>query len=305
MTTLISLHPMLTQAAARLAPDANVITLSKPSSASLARAAKKSDGILTLLSTPIPEDVLKSAPFLRVVGTMSAGLDHIDLAACKRHGVAVVHTPRVLTRATAELTLALLLAVARRLPEGEALCRKGRFKGWVPDMLQGLELKGRRALVVGRGPIGREVARLYKALGLRAQILPRHPSHATVLNALKRAQVLSLHLPLTSETHHWLNARRICALPRDAIVINAARGPVVDEKALITALKARAVFGAGFDVYEREPEIPKPLRRLPNVVLLPHLGSATIETRARMAEMTVQGVLTELAGRKAPNRVKL
>jgi len=285
-----------------LAPFAQVVIAKTP--AALKRALLRADGLVSLLTVRVDEKLLQHAPRLKAIGNFAVGLDNIDLIACRKRGIRVTNTPDVLTRATAELTLTLLLAAARRVPEGEAMCRKGRFKGWTPDMLLGLELRGRQAVLVGRGRIGSETARLFEAIGLRIEWITRGDSEARIREKLSRAQVLSLHVPLTSETRHWLSRDRLALLPDDAIVLNTTRGPVVDEAALIAALKTRRIFAAGLDVYEKEPAIPPALRRLPNVVLLPHLGSATRETRRAMAELAVRGVIGILSGQDPPHEVK-
>ncbi len=265
---------------------------------------KTADALITLLSDSVDESLLRHAPRLRALGNFAVGVNNIDLNACRTRGIRVVNTPGVLTRATAELTIALLFAAARRIPEGDRMCRGGKWKGWAPDQLLGQDLRGRHALIVGRGRIGSEAGRLMQALGLKLEYITRKDTARQVLMKLARAQVLSLHLPLTAETHHWLNRTRISALPEDAIVINTTRGPVIDEKALIQALRSRKIFSAGLDVYEREPRIPLALRKLPQVVLLPHLGSATAETRAAMARLVTTGVLGILGGKRVPNEVE-
>jgi glyoxylate reductase len=269
----------------------------------LPQALKTADALITLLTQPVTQELLAHAPHLKVVGNLAIGVDNIDLKACARQGITVVNTPDVLTRATAELAITLLLAAAKRVPEGETLCRKGQFKGWKPDFLLGLELKGRRAVLVGNGRIGNETAKLMKALGIQVQFITRKDSNAQILKKLKQAQILSMHTPLTPSTRHWLNERRLVCLPEDAIVINTARGAVIDEQALIRALQKRKIFAAGLDVFEYEPKIPKSLCQLPNVVLLPHLGSATRETRKAMARLVVQGTLGVLSGKRVPNAV--
>lgn len=269
----------------------------------LLNALKNADGLITLLSNQVDEKLLISAPKLKAVGNFAVGYDNIDLRACAKRGVRVVNTPDVLTRSTAELTLALLFAAAKRIPEGEEICRKNAFTGWVPDMLLGLELKGRTAVIVGPGRIGKETARLFRGVGLKVKFIRSTDSEARIRSALKSAQILSLHLPLNSKTRHWLGPRRLALLPHDAIVLNTTRGPTVDEKALTAALKKRRIFAAGLDVYENEPEIPKALRRLPNVVLLPHLGSATETAREGMARLAIRGVLGILSGKRVGNEV--
>ena len=301
--TFVLTHPFLSEVIDReLRPHARVIIARTPSA--LKRALRQADVLMTRFSDSVDDRLLSGAPKLRVVANCAVGVDNIDRASCRRRGIAVVNTPDVLTRATAELTLALLMAAARRIPEGEAMCRAHRFPGWAPDMLLGLELQGRNAVLVGQGRIGRETGRLFRALGLKVQWITRKDSRAAIARKLKRAQILSLHVPLTMQTRHWLNAKRLALLPPDAIVINTTRGPVVDEGALIRALKGRKIFAAGLDVYEREPEIPRALTRLSNVVLLPHLGSATVATRQNMVRLAIQGALGILSGKRPWNQVK-
>lgn len=276
--------------------------------ADLAKKIAHADGLITRFFDLVDEALLRKAPKLRAIGNFAVGYDNIDLKACKARGIRLTNSPNVLTRATAELTLALLLAAARRIPEGEALCRTGRFSrrggGWQPDLLLGLELKGRQAVLVGKGRIGSETARLFSGIGLKVAWITRDDSAREIAAKLRGAQVLSLHVPLTPKTRHWLDTRKLALLPKDAIVLNTTRGPVVDERALIETLKKKRIFAAGLDVYEHEPAIPLALRRLPNVVLLPHLGSATEQARAGMARLAVRGVLALLNGGSPANEVK-
>jgi glyoxylate reductase len=285
-----------------LKPFAHVDLVTDPRKLPL--ALQKADGLITLLTQPVTAALLDQAPRLRVVGNMAIGVDNIDLKACAQRGIQVVNTPDVLTRATAELAIALLFAAAKRIPEGENLCRKGQFKGWKPDMLLGLELKGRKAILLGKGRIGQETGKIMQALGLQVDFITRKDSPTAIEKKLKQAQVLSLHAPSHASTKHWLNGKRIALLPKDSIVINTARGPLMDEKALIEALQKKRIFAAGLDVFEKEPTIPPALRKLPNVVLLPHIGSATRETRKAMARLVVQGTLGVLSGKRVPNTVK-
>ncbi|MGE0614612.1 MAG: 2-hydroxyacid dehydrogenase [Bacteriovoracia bacterium] len=271
--------------------------------AELIRALPRMDGVLTLLTDRVDEPLLQRAARLRAVGNVAVGYDNIDLNACQRRGIAVLNTPDVLTRATAELTLALLFATARRISEGNALCRSGRWRGWDPGQLIGQQLQGRRAVILGRGRIGRETAKLLRALGIRAEFITRTDRPSAIANKLNRAQILSIHAPLTPKTRHWLNAYRLGLLPPDAIVLNTSRGPLIDEAALAAALARKQIFAAGLDVYEHEPRINPRLRKLPNVVLLPHIGSATAQTREAMARLAAQGVINVLRGKRAKNRV--
>ena len=249
---------------------------------------------------------------LRVVATYSVGTNHIDAAACKERGVVVVHTPDVLTDATADLTLALLLAAARRLPEGQRLVASGGWRGWAATQLLGMELRDRTLGVVGLGRIGAAVAVRARAFGMRIAYHQRHPRPdvaaplgATFVDDLDRllatSDVVTLHAPLTPATHHLLDARRLALMPAHALLINAARGPLVDEGALVAALREGRLAGAGLDVYEEEPRVHPGLLDLPNVVLAPHLGSATDTTRRAMAELCSAGILTALAGGRPEN----
>jgi glyoxylate reductase len=295
-------HPLIPSVVMReLAPHA-LIRYAK-NRKQLLTLARQADAIITLLSDPVNEELLSQAPNLKVIGNFAVGFDNIDLKICDAYGVRVVNTPNVLTRSTAELTVALIFAAARRFHEGEDLCRSGRFKSWTPTLLLGLELQGRTAVLVGEGRIGSETGRILKGIGMKVIFIHHEDSKLVVEKKLKQAQVLSLHVPLNSETHHWLDATRLKLLPLEAIVINTTRGPVVDEKALIRALRSSRIYAAGLDVYEHEPHIPKGLRNLKNVVLLPHLGSATSQAREGMTNLVIQGVLGILSGKRVGNEV--
>lgn len=277
------------------------LTLKTASKKDLAQA----DALISLLTDQVDTKLLDKMPKLQVVANYAVGVNNIDLEACQKRHVRVANTPDVLTQATAELALTLLLAVARRVPEGETMCRKGKFNGWAPDLLLGQDIAGRKAVLVGRGRIGTCTGQLFEALGVSVTWITREDSDREIQNKLKGAQILSLHLPYSADNHHWLNRKRISLLPTDAIVINTARGALVDEKALIQALKARKIFGAGFDVFEHEPKIPAALKALPNAVLLPHVGSATLETRRKMAELVVDAVTGVLNGQTPRNLVRI
>jgi len=251
---------------------------------------------------------------VRVVGTFSVGTDHLDLPALHARGIAVVNTPDVLSVATAELTMLLILAAARRAGEGERLLRAGRWGGWAPTQLLGTQVSGRRLGILGMGRIGREVARMAAAFGMAvhyrnrgrlARGLERGATfHAADETFLPQCEVLSLHAPGGLGTRHWLDAARIAQLPRGAIVANAARGTLVDDAALVAALRSGQVAAAGLDVYEGEPRVHPDYLALENVVLLPHLGSATIATRDAMGFAALDGIDAALARRKAVNRVR-
>ena len=273
-----------------------------PPGPALDAALDTADALIVLLSVTVDDALLDKAPRLRVVGNYAVGVDNIDLEACRRRGVAVVNTPDVLTHSTAELALTLLLSVARRVGEGERLVRTGGWKGWAPTQLLGTELRGKRAVVVGPGRIGEATAELFSALGLMVTRIGRHDPAPRVRSLLEEADVLSLHLPLSSATRHWLDADRLAHLKDGAIVINTARGGVIDEPALIAELVSGRLR-AGLDVYDDEPAVPEALWSLDNVVLLPHLGSATRTAREGMATKVLDGVTAVLLGETPENRV--
>lgn len=263
----------------------------------------RASGLICLLKDSIQKDLLQHARCLQVVGNYAVGFDNIDLDFCRKRGIRVVNTPNVLTRSTAELALALLLSVARRIPEGEMLCRSGSFPGWSPRLLVGQELLGKKAVLVGKGRIGKQTGKLFHALGIKVSYITRKDSNQGISKKLKTAQILSLHLPYRAENHHWLNSKRLNDLPKDCILLNTSRGAIIDEKALIRCLKAQKIWGAGLDVFEHEPRIPLELRKLPQVTLLPHLGSATAQARRAMAKLVLDGVTQVLRGGKPPNLV--
>ena len=235
------------------------------------------------------------------------GVDQIDRAAAAARGIYVTHTPNVLTDATADLTLALLLALFRRILEGDRLVRAGGFSGWSPDLLLGRDLKGKVLGVVGPGRIGKAVARRAKAFGMtviasgrspRDEQDPDDPPRVSFEDLLRRSDVVSLHVPLTEETHHLFDAATLARMKPGSLLLNTSRGPVVDEVALTRALDTGPLAGAGLDVFEHEPMITPALLDDDRVVLMPHAGSATVETRREMARMVVEDVRRALAGEK-------
>jgi glyoxylate reductase len=246
-----------------------------------------------LLPTPaerVTEAVLAAAPRLSIVASHSVGVDHVDLGACRVRGILVTNTPDVLTEATADLAWALILAVARRLCEGDALARSGTWDGWKPKELLGVSLSGRALGVYGMGRIGRAVARRGEAFGMRVLSFDKDGTEADFEGFLSKADVLSIHVPLTDATRGRFGEREFLRMKEGAILINAARGPIVDEAALVAALSSKHLFGAGLDVFEKEPAIHPGLLSLRNVVLLPHLGSATHETRLAMARLACEEI---------------
>lgn len=267
---------------------------------------KEVRGLAPLLTTVVDEALLARIPALDVVAVYAVGHDNVDLAAAARRGVAVTYTPDVLTEATADLTWALILAVARRLPEGERLARSGTWEGWHPRQLLGKEISGGTLGILGLGRIGAAVAR--RAIGFGMDVIywsrsPR-PDLETRLKArrfplerlLERADVVTIHLPLTDETRHLLDGAAIARMKPDTILVNTARGPIVDEAALAAALARGHLFGAGLDVFEEEPAIHPGLVASDRVVLLPHLGSATVAAREGMARRVAENLLAVLRG---------
>lgn len=284
---------------------------STPGRAALLAGIRRADALLPTLAEQIDEDLLAAAPALKIVANYAVGYNNIDLNAARRCGITVTNTPDVLTDATADLTWALMLAAARRFPEGQALVQEGRWTGWAPTQLLGQAVSGRTLGIVGMGRIGRAVAdraqgfRMAVLFTARNTVVPANPSWRQVSldELLQQADFVSLHVPLTAETRHLIGARELALLQPTAILVNTARGPVVDEPALVTALEGKRLAGAGLDVYEHEPDLHPALRTLPQVVTLPHLGSATLETRVRMGEICLENIAAVLAGRPAPNRV--
>ncbi len=310
MSEVVVTSPLPGRALARLAATHTVrVRPLGPSlgSSELADLAEDAEAIVCLLADRVGAEVFARCGKLRIVANYAVGTNNIDLDAARRAGVVVTNTPDVLTEATADLTWALILAVTRRIVEGDAMVRRGEFSGWQPELLLGRGLQGKTLGIVGLGRIGSAVARRAGAFGLRVVAVharkDRVPDGVVVLDQiedlLRQSDILSLHCPLTPATRGLVDAARLALLPQGAVVINTSRGEVVDEGALVAALEAGRLSGAGLDVYEREPAVHPGLRGRSDVVLEPHIGSATVETRSVMAELTVDNVLAVLAG-KAP-----
>lgn len=257
----------------------------------------EAEALVVLLSEPLTEADLELAPNLRAIGTYSVGVNHLPLAACAARGIAICNTPGVLTEATADCALALLLAVTRRLAEGEALVRSGAWEGWAPDQLLGPGLAGKRCGILGSGAIGKAFARRVWALGMTPVFWDREGSgepvdfgpgqapRAALEELLASVPVLSLHCPLTEATRGLLDRRALERLPAGAVVINTARGGILEEAAALDLLANGHLGGVGLDVYDGEPKVDPRWFEARNTVLLPHLGSATVETRRAMAEV--------------------
>jgi glyoxylate reductase len=280
----------------------------------LRELAVEVDGIVADPGVIVDEELLEAAgPRLRVVANFAVGHDNVDLDACRRRGIAVTNTPDVLTDATGELALALTLAAARRLSEAEADLRGGRWTGFDPGGHLGRELSGASFGIVGMGRIGRRYAELIAPLAGRILYTSRTPKpeaelelgavRADLEELLQAADVVSLHVPSTAETTGMIDRDRLCSMKRSAILVNTARGGLVDSAALAEALREGGIAAAGLDVHEREPEVPAEMLAAPNCVLLPHIGSATTRARDAMASLVADNLLAALAGKEPPNRV--
>jgi glyoxylate reductase len=278
-----------------------------PPRAALEAGVARAEGLLCLLTDRVDAGLLAAAPRLRVVSSCSVGLDHIDLAAATARGIPVGHTPGVLTETTADLTLALLLAAARRVAEADRFVRAGAWQEWRPDLLLGRDLHGGTVGLVGLGAIGQAVARRLSGFACRllgwtrsGRVVPG-VEPASLDGLLARSDFVSLHVALVPDTRHLLDAARLARMKPGAILVNAARGGLVDEDALVARLRSGALAAAGLDVFEQEPLPPSsPLLELENVVLAPHVGSASIATRTRMADLAVENLLAGLEGRPLP-----
>lgn len=300
-------------APARLGAVADVTTWperSAPPRAALREQARSADALLCLLSDRIDAALLSACPSLRVISSCSVGLDHVDLRAATARGIPVGHTPGVLTETTADLAFALLLAAARRIAEADRFVRDGRWtpdQSWQPDLLLGHDLHGATLGIVGLGAIGRAVARRAAGFGMRVlgwsrSWRPCPGVELVTLDALlERSDFVSLHVALAPETRNLVDARALARMRRGAVLVNTARGEIVDEPALVDALREGHLAAAGLDVFAHEPlPLDSALRGLESVVLAPHIGSASVATRARMAELAVDNLLAGLAGRPMP-----
>jgi glyoxylate reductase len=280
----------------------------------LARAAG-ADAILTLLHDRVDEELLVAAgPQLCCVANVAVGYDNVDLAAATRRGVAIANTPGVLDDATADLTMALILAAARRTGEAERLLRSGEPWAWGMDFMLGRDLRGKQLGIVGLGAIGGRVAHRARAFGMRIAYHGRREADPPLVAGLEAerldlaellasSDVVSLHCPLTEQTRHLIAAPQLASMRPGAILVNAARGPIVDEAALVDALRAGALAAAALDVYEHEPRVHPGLLELENVTLIPHLGSATVETRTAMAELAARNAIAAVRGESLPTPV--
>ncbi|MEI8014049.1 MAG: D-glycerate dehydrogenase [Nitrospira sp.] len=273
----------------------------------------QADAAIVTLGDKIGTETIHAATRLKILANYAVGYNNIDLATARARGLIVTNTPDILTDATADLTWALILATARRIVEGDALVRSGSWTGWGPTQLLGTEVSGKILGIIGMGRIGQAVAQ--RAVGFRMQVhyhtrqlmttasLPREWEYRSLQDLLGEADIMTIHVPLTPNTHHLIGARELAWMKPNAFVINTARGPIVDEGALVNALKTGIIAGAGLDVYEQEPDIHPALAELKQVVLLPHLGSATLHTRVHMGLVCLKNIQAVMDGRSAPNQV--
>ena len=267
-----------------------------------ARVAGK-DALVCLLTDPIDAATIDAGSALKVIANVAVGFNNIDVPYARSRGIVVTNTPDVLTESVADFTWALILAITRRLSEGERLVRRGEWKGWALDLLLGTELRGKQLGLIGVGRIGRAVAARAGAFGMRVAYTSRREldfpgaEPMQMDRLLLTSDIVSLHVPLTPETRHLIDKRALTRMKRSAYLINTARGPVVDEEALAWALQHHLLAGAALDVYEHEPAVHPDLFGLENVLLVPHLASGTTETRTAMADLAAENVLAVLGGR--------
>ena len=284
--------------------------------AHLLEALKTADVLVPTVTDNLDASVIEqSGSQLRLIASFGTGVDHIDVNAARKKGITVTNTPGVLSEDTADVAMALILAVPRRIVQGDTKIRSGQWDGWSPTGMLGHRINGKRLGIIGMGSIGQAIARRAKAFGMSIHYhnrKPVHPSIAADLEAtywetvdqmLPRVDIISVNCPSTPATHHLLNAERLSLLPSHSYLVNTGRGDVIDELALLDLLKEKKIAGAGLDVYEHEPVVTSTLIDLPNVVLLPHIGSATIEGRHAMGDKVIINIQTFLDGHTPPDRV--
>ena len=284
-----------------------------PEKEEIIRGVKDADALISLLTDRIDREVIDSAPKLKVIGNYAVGYNNIDVDYAKKKGIIVVNTPGVLTDATADLAFALILAATRRVVEGDKFVREGKFKGWAPLLLLGKDVWGATLGIVGAGRIGQAVGRRAKGFNMKIIYYDKFrrenfeketgAEFVPLEKLLSQADIITIHVPLTQETYHLIGKREFALMKDGAILVNTSRGEVIDEEALISALKNGKIFSAALDVFENEPDIRKELLGLPNIVLTPHIGSATERTRRKMAEMVCNDVARVLRGEEPINKV--
>ncbi|HEX4381991.1 MAG TPA: D-glycerate dehydrogenase [Myxococcales bacterium] len=265
--------------------------------AELLKRVRGVEALLPTLADRVDDELLDAAPKLKIVANHAVGYDNIDVPACTRRGVWVTNTPGVLTDCTADLAWTLILSLVRRVREGERMMREGKFAGWAPTMLLGRELRGATLGLIGHGRIANAVEERAKAFGMKV-IHSSRSSGLKLHELLQQSDIVSIHCPLNAQTRHLIGAKELLQMKRGAQLINTARGPIVDEAALVASLESGHLGGAGLDVFEEEPLVHQGLVGRDDVVLLPHLGSATVETRQAMARIALEQILLFLAGKR-------
>jgi glyoxylate reductase len=311
---ILLMHPILDPAPAILAEAGEVIPF--PSGqpldeVSIRQAAEGCVGIVSLLTDPI-RDVVLSTPGLKVVSNVAVGFDNIDVPAATSHKVMVTNTPGVLDGSTADFAFTLLMSTARRIVEADAYTRQGKYQGWAIDLMLGTDINDTTLGIIGIGRIGRGMAHRAKGFNMRVIYYDPNPltpeaerelgvTRVDLGRLLVESDFVSVHVPLTNETQHLLSTAQFGQMKPTAILINTSRGPVIDEAALVEALNAKKIGGAGLDVYEREPAVHPGLLALPNVVLAPHIASGTVRTRSEMSSMAARNMATAVRGGHPPN----
>ena len=287
---------------------------SSPDAATLRRAVHGMDGLISVVTDTIDAALLQAGPGLKVVANVAAGFDNVDVPAATRHGVVVTNTPGVVTESTADLAWGLLFSIGRRISEADRYVRAGKWKEWRLMVLLGQDVHGSTLGIIGMGSIGQAVARRAAGFGMtilyhNRRRLPEEvesklgATWVELDELLRNADFVSVHTPLTTETRHLISERELHMMKPTSYLVNTSRGPVVDEEAVLRALQERRIAGAGLDVFEREPEVPQGLKELENVVLLPHIGSASVASRTRMAVMAAQSAVAVVEGRRPPHVV--
>jgi glyoxylate reductase len=280
----------------------------------LIRKFEDADAAVTMLSDRIDREVFENAKKLKIIANYAVGYNNIDIETAKSRGIFVTNTPGILTEATADLTFALLLSLSRRIVEADSFVREGKFDGWKPELFLGTQVHGKTIGIVGMGRIGQAVAK--RACGFSMKVLYHNrrrldkdiekkfdAHYVDLADLMKNSDFISIHTPLTNETRHMINKEMLDLMKPASYILNMARGPIIDEKYLVGLLVNNKIAGAGFDVYENEPEVPTELMKLKNVVLLPHIGTASKETRSAMAVMACKNILEVLSGKLPDNLV--
>ncbi len=283
-----------------------------PKKEEIIAGVRDADALISLLTDKIDREIIDSAPKLKVIGNYAVGYNNIDVEYAKKKGIIVTNTPGVLTDATADLTFALILAAARRVVEGDKFMRQGKFNGWAPMLMLGKDVWGATIGIIGAGRIGQAVARRAKGFNMRILYYSRTRKEemdglgakfVSLEELLRESNIITLHVPLTSDTRHLIDYKEFELMKEGAILINTARGEVVNEEAMLKALKSGKLFAAGLDVFYNEPNVNPELFKMDNVVLTPHIGSATERTRRKIAEMVCSDVVRVLRGEEPVNRV--